>query len=69
MCTAVLIGRNPPTPRICAHVRGLCWSAKIDDISLWSPDLNTGLCVGPVYDHGPFHQLNLENKSIAHHES
>jgi hypothetical protein len=25
--------RNPP-PRISAHIRGRCWSAKIDDISV-----------------------------------
>ncbi len=37
MCTAV--PRNPPPPRIWAHIRGRYWSAKIDDISLWPPIL------------------------------
>jgi hypothetical protein len=26
--------QRPPPPRIWAHIRGLYWSAKIDDISL-----------------------------------
>jgi hypothetical protein len=25
---------QPPPPRFWAHIRGRCWSAKIDDISL-----------------------------------
>ncbi len=28
----------PPPHRICAHIRGRHWSAKIDDVSLWPPD-------------------------------
>ncbi len=27
----------PPNPLIGAHIRGCCWSAKIDDISMWPP--------------------------------
>jgi hypothetical protein len=41
MCTAVLIGWDPaPPPRISlgSYTRG-CWSAKIDDITLWPPDI------------------------------
>ncbi len=34
LCTAVLIGWDPPYPRIWAHIRGHYWSAKIDDITL-----------------------------------
>jgi hypothetical protein len=41
MFTAVLIGWDPATyphfPRIWARIHGRYWSAKIDDISLWSP--------------------------------
>jgi hypothetical protein len=34
-CTHWLRLRNfPHPPRIWAHIRGRCWSAKIDDISL-----------------------------------
>jgi hypothetical protein len=42
LCTAVLIGwgpANPPPPippHLGSYTRG-CWSAKIDDISLWPP--------------------------------
>jgi hypothetical protein len=40
MCTAVLIGRVPATHSphsIWAHIRGRCWSPKIDDISSRPP--------------------------------
>ncbi len=33
-CTHWLRPRNPPPPRIWAHIRGRSWSAKIDDFSL-----------------------------------
>ncbi len=40
MCTHWLETPQPlPTPRILAHIRGRYWSAKIDNISLWSPQL------------------------------
>jgi hypothetical protein len=32
---------HPPPPRIWAHIRGRYWSAKIDDISLLSPELHS----------------------------
>ncbi len=35
-CSLWLRPRNPPS-RIWSHIRGHYWSAKIDDISLWSP--------------------------------
>ncbi len=32
------LAETPPSPsRIWAHIRGRYWSAKVDDISLWSP--------------------------------
>jgi hypothetical protein len=31
------LARNHPSPYILAHIRGRYWSAKIDDISLWTP--------------------------------
>ncbi len=41
MCTVVLTGWDhatpPPFPLHWAHIRRRCWSAKIDDISLWPP--------------------------------
>jgi hypothetical protein len=42
ICTAVLNGWDPatplfPFPLIRTHIRGLYWSAKIDDIALCSP--------------------------------
>ncbi len=45
LCTAVLIGwdtATPPPPllRIWTHIRGRYWTAKIDDISLSTPDSN-----------------------------
>jgi hypothetical protein len=37
LCTAVLIGWDPahlpPSPQIRPHIRGLYWSAKIEDVS------------------------------------
>ncbi len=43
MRTAVFIGWDtaPPPPRFWAHIRGRYWSANIDDISLWPPDIAT----------------------------
>jgi hypothetical protein len=32
-CTHCLRSRIPPSPRVWAHVRGRCWSPKIDDIT------------------------------------
>ncbi len=43
-CTHWLRSCNPPPPpppTIWAHVRGRYWSAKIDDISLWLPGVQT----------------------------
>ncbi len=45
-CTHWLRHRNPPPPRIWAHIRGLYWSAKIDDISLWPPGFEIGCKCG-----------------------
>ncbi len=58
MCTAAVIGCDPPPPHIWARIRGLYWSAKIDNISFWpsetmgkacrrkkNPSLSVYLCV------------------------
>jgi hypothetical protein len=40
----------PPSPCIWAHIRGLYWSAKIDDISLYPPDIKEQYkTTGPMY--------------------
>ncbi len=43
ICTHWLRPRNPPPPRIWAHIRGRYWSAiKIDDIFKWTPRWESG---------------------------
>ncbi len=67
MCRAVLISWDTatpppphPSPIIWAHIRGRYWSAKIDDMSLWSPALHT--CTCRVHD--PVLQLLSESLAV-----
>jgi hypothetical protein len=50
-------------PRIWAHIRGRYWSAKIDDISLWPPDLFLTRCLA---NHFLSYWAFLANRMFLH---